>query len=99
MSSTDILRSLSRRLLSSLRDAVAGNSPADQTQQLFEGDALVEVNGTFVAHLDLEKIIMIIATAGKNITLRVSTSGGSRGDGWGADGADCSGDTCCRSVL
>ena len=54
--------------------AVAGNSPADQTQQLFVGDALVEVNGTFVAHLDLEKIIMIIATAGKHITLKVMIS-------------------------
>eukprot|EP00035_Acanthoeca_spectabilis_P040458 m.70103 g.70103 ORF g.70103 m.70103 type:complete len:738 (-) comp9996_c0_seq1:1089-3302(-) len=53
---------------------IVGDSPADETRQLFAGDALVEVNGTFVAHLDLEKIIMIIATAGKHITLKVTTS-------------------------
>mmetsp|Transcript_22138 Transcript_22138/g.66492 ORF Transcript_22138/g.66492 Transcript_22138/m.66492 type:complete len:562 (+) Transcript_22138:142-1827(+) len=53
---------------------IAGNSPADESQQLFPGDALVEVNGKFVAHLDLEKIIMIIATAGKSVTLKVTTA-------------------------
>ena len=52
---------------------VTENSPAAKTELLFVDDALVEINGTFVLDLSLDKVIMILATVGHEVVLRVST--------------------------
>eukprot|EP00041_Stephanoeca_diplocostata_P030180 m.906309 g.906309 ORF g.906309 m.906309 type:complete len:1148 (+) comp23703_c0_seq1:278-3721(+) len=53
---------------------IAPMSVAEKTNILFSGDVLIEVNGTFVVRWPLDKIVMILVSAGKDIVLKVTTS-------------------------
>lgn len=74
-----ILQSLGLHISSSERSnfiVVSGvdrGSPASATDVLFVDDVLVEVDGTFVLDLSIDKIFLTLSSAGRDIVIKVTT--------------------------